>query len=290
MKKSVLLCIMAISMNMANAQESETVITYAAGDFLISILSEGGNQGNAGSLQGATEEQLKKYLPDGTFPLETQVFLVRTKDKNILIDTGHGKNLFKNLQSLGVDESQINVILLTHLHGDHIGGMLRDGKAAFPNAEVYLSQAEHDYWTGLAERGEAAGKALAPYKDRLRLFTPAAPGEASPELLPGIQALAAYGHTPGHTAFLIRSDDSKWLIWGDVAHAMPIQMPCPDVALSFDVNPEQAVNTRKSMLEYAVQHRITVGGMHIPFPAAGKVAKGKEEGYAFSPLCFCEGI
>jgi glyoxylase-like metal-dependent hydrolase (beta-lactamase superfamily II) len=125
----------------------------------------------------------------------------------------------------------------------------------------------------------------------VHLFDPVEIGAASPDLLPGIQAIAAYGHTPGHTAFLIRSSDVKWLIWGDVTHAMPIQMPCPDVALSFDVDSETAIRTRKQALEYAARNNITIGGMHISFPAVGNVKKATEgEGYQFSPICICEGI
>jgi glyoxylase-like metal-dependent hydrolase (beta-lactamase superfamily II) len=280
---------MALAMKGAVAQESETAITYAAGDFRVSTLSEGGRAGQSSLLKGATPEMLQKYLPDGTFPLEVQAFFVRTPDRNILIDAGYGTNLFKNLQSIGIAENQVDVILLTHLHGDHIGGLLRDEKGAFPNAEVYLSQEEYDYWMK-QERGDAARKMLAAYRDKLHLFVPSPIGEESSELFTGIQAVEAYGHTPGHTAFLIRSGASKWLIWGDVTHAMPIQMPCPEVALSFDSSPEQAIQTRKAIFEYAIKHNITVGGMHIPFPAVGNVTAGKEEGYAFTPLCLCEGM
>ncbi|MDR0757795.1 MAG: MBL fold metallo-hydrolase [Tannerella sp.] len=289
MRTLILLSLTVLAMNGAMAQEPATVITYAAGDFRVSTLSEGGRAGQSSLLKGATPEMLQKYLPDGTFPLEVQAFLVRTPDRNILIDAGYGTNLFTNLQSLEITEDQVDVILLTHLHGDHIGGLLRDGKAAFPHAEMYLSQAEHDYWTN-QERGDAARKMLAAYRDRLHLFVPSAIGEAPSELFTGIQAIAAYGHTPGHTAFLFHSGESKWLIWGDVTHAMPIQMPCPDVALSFDTDPELAIRTRKTIFEYVARHKITVGGMHIPFPAVGNVTSGKEEGYAFTPLCLCEGI
>jgi glyoxylase-like metal-dependent hydrolase (beta-lactamase superfamily II) len=291
MKTVIAIIAMVLVMSQSIAQKSENVITFRAGDFTVSLLSEGGGQGSGNMLKGATPEQLKKYLPDGTFLLETQVFLVRTPDKNILIDTGHGRNLFKNLQALGLDETQIQVILLTHLHGDHIGGLLRDGKIAFPNAEIYLSNVEYKYWNELGERGAAAQKALEAYKGKVHLFDPVEIGAASPDLLPGIQAIAAYGHTPGHTAFLIRSSEAKWLIWGDVTHAMPIQMPCPDVALSFDVDSENAIQTRKQVLEYAARNNITVGGMHIPFPAAGNVQKATDgAGYRFSPLSTCEGI
>jgi glyoxylase-like metal-dependent hydrolase (beta-lactamase superfamily II) len=280
---------MAFVMNKVDAQEAENVITFRAGDFTVSVLPEGGGQGNGNLLKGATPEQLKKYLPDGTFPIGTQVFLLRTPDKNILIDTGYGKNLFKNLQTLGLDETKIQVILLTHLHGDHIGGLLRDGKIAFPQAEIYLSKAEYKYWNEAGERGAAARKALEAYKDKVHLFEPAELGAESPELLPGVRAIAAYGHTPGHTAFFL--PEAKWLIWGDLTHAMPIQMPCPDVALTFDVDSEKAVQTRKQVLEYVSLNKITVGGMHVPFPAVGNLEKAaNEEGYRFSPIRLSEGI
>lgn len=286
------LTLMCFLLNVS-AQEPRTVITFQAGKFTVSVLSEGGGQGNSGLLKGASPEQLQKYLPDGTFPLETQVFLVRTPDKNIMIDAGHGKNLFKNLKTLGLDESKIHIILLTHLHGDHIGGMLRDGEAAFPNAEVYIAEKEYDYWLNLGERGAAARKVFDAYKDKIHLFEPVEliePEEEMKELIPGIKAIAAYGHTPGHTAYFIRSDESKWLIWGDLTHAMPIQMPCPEVALSFDVDSEKAIQSRKSFLDYVLKNKITSGGMHVAFPSLGKVSKGKSGAYSFEPICLCEGL
>jgi glyoxylase-like metal-dependent hydrolase (beta-lactamase superfamily II) len=294
MKKNILLIIiMALALNRVNAQEQEqeTVISFHAGDYTVSILSEGGGQSNAGLLKGATPEQLAKYLPDGTFPLQTQVFLVRTPGHNILIDAGYGRKLFDNLKTLALDENSIDVILLTHMHGDHIGGLLRDGKAAFPKAEIYLSKTERDYWNNLGDRGASARTIFEVYQQRLHLFEPAEIGGGDlPEIIKGIRAIAAPGHTPGHTAFLVQSSGVKWLIWGDITHAMPIQMPCPEVALSFDVDPDKAVETRKKILEYTLKNNITAGGMHVPFPAVGKLTAGKDEGYDFSPICICEGI
>jgi glyoxylase-like metal-dependent hydrolase (beta-lactamase superfamily II) len=271
------------------AREPQTTVTFQAGDFTVSTLSEGGGQGNTNLLKGATPDQLKKYLPDGTFPLETQVFLVRTPDQNVMIDAGHGRNLFKNLHTLGLDETKINVILLTHMHGDHIGGLLREGVPAFPNAELYLSKKEYDYWMNLGERGASQQKVLKAYKAKLHTFEPGTVDNLGKELLKGITPIAAYGHTPGHTAFYVRSADAKWLIWGDLTHAMPIQIPCPEVALSFDVNPDEAIKARKLLLEFIVKNGVTAGGMHVPFPSVGTL-KTASDGYSYTPKCLCEEI
>jgi glyoxylase-like metal-dependent hydrolase (beta-lactamase superfamily II) len=286
MKNYVLLLIVSVfsfPLGKVVAQDT-TVRTYNVGDFQVSILSEGGQNANSSLLNGTTPEMLRKYLPDGTFPLEIQAFLVRTSDKTVLIDAGVGRNLFKNLHSLATTEEQVDVILLTHMHGDHIGGLLREGKKAFPNADLYLSQVEYDYWTGEKERGADARKVIDAYKDRLHLFIPNELGKDTPNLFPGFQAVAAYGHTPGHTAFLIESGESRLLIWGDTAHAMPVQMPHPEVTLTFDFHPEQAAQTRKSILEYVVKNKIRVAGAHIKFPAIGDITAGKEEGYEFISL------
>ncbi|MDR1739007.1 MAG: MBL fold metallo-hydrolase [Candidatus Symbiothrix sp.] len=287
----IVLILMTALMPLVSAQNEQTVISFRAGDCTVSVLSEGGGQGNAGLLKGATPEQLQKYLPDGAFSLQTQVFLVRTPEQNILIDAGHGKNLFANLQSLALEASQIDVILLTHMHGDHIGGLLRDGKTAFPNAELYIAQAEYDFWNNNGDRGASQRKIFEIYKEKLHLFVPAEIENVAhtPEIVKGISAVAAYGHTPGHTAYQLQSAGEKWLIWGDLTHALPIQMPCPEVALSFDTDTEKAIASRKKLLEYIVGNRITAGGMHVPFPAIGTL-KRQGDGYAFSPICLCEGI
>jgi glyoxylase-like metal-dependent hydrolase (beta-lactamase superfamily II) len=274
----------------ATAQEPQMYITFQAGEFTVSILSEGGRQGNASLLKGATDEQIKKYLPDGSFPLETQVFLVRTPERNILVDAGYGINLFKNLTSLGLSENQIDVILLTHLHGDHIGGLLREGLVAFPNAEVYLSKKEYDYWMNLGERGASQQKALNAYKAKLHIFEPYEPDNQGKEIVSGITPIAAYGHTPGHTAFLVKSEGAKWMIYGDLTHAMPIQMPCPQVAVNFDLDAAEAIKARQKLLDYIFENKMVAGGMHVPFPAMGFITKSKTEGYIYNPICLCEGI
>lgn len=285
----LIICIMTIVAGQSriysqNVNSSETVFTYETGDCRVSVLSDGGHDAEPSLLTGATPEILGKYLPNGSFRLEIQAFLIRFPDKNVLIDAGTGKNLSKNLQTLGVPEDRIQIILLTHAHGDHIGGLLRDGKKAFPQAELYISQAEYDYWLGAKERGNNVRKVFDAYKDKLHLFVPAEPENEIPDLIPGIKPVAAYGHTPGHTAFLLESAGKKLLIWGDIAHAMEVQMPRPEVALTFDSDPKQAIQTRKKILEYVSKNKITVAGAHIQLPATGNISTGKVEGYEFVPL------
>jgi glyoxylase-like metal-dependent hydrolase (beta-lactamase superfamily II) len=176
---------------------------------------------------------------------------------------------------------------MTHLHGDHIGGLLRDGKPAFPNADLYLSQAEYDYWIN-NEQNQARNVLIA-YKDKVKLFVPEELGSKKANLFPGFQGITAYGHTPGHTAYLIESNESKLLIWGDIAHVMAIQIPIPEVAVTYDSDAKQAIEYRKKILDYVSKNKIPVGGMHIIFPAIGNI-KSAQEGYEFTPFCECLGF
>ncbi|MDR1919166.1 MAG: MBL fold metallo-hydrolase [Tannerellaceae bacterium] len=266
-----------------SAQDAASLFTYQLGSFEITLLSESQGQGNQGVLIGATPEMLQKYAPDGTYPMGTSAYFVKTPDMNILVDAGYGRNLFSNLQAIGITPEQVDAVLLTHMHGDHIGGMLREGKPSFPHAEVYLAQPEHDYWAN-ESRGQQAREVIAAYKGRLQLFQPLEIGQQGEPLGPGILGIAAYGHTPGHTVYLLESGSDKLLIWGDLTHAMAIQMPYPQVALTYDVNPQDAIAYRKKILEYVEQNRIPVAGMHIAYPGIGSITKGETPGgYTFTP-------
>jgi glyoxylase-like metal-dependent hydrolase (beta-lactamase superfamily II) len=295
------------------AQDARDIITFEYGSLQVSVLSEGQNKGNTSTLIGATPDQQKRYTPDGSYPSATNVFLVRAEGgPTVLIDAGYGRKLFDNLKSLGVQPEQVNAVLLTHMHGDHIGGLLRDGKAAFPSANLLLSKAEHDYWTSKAKmdaapanrRGGfvAAQKAIEAYKNRLVLFAPSevdASTSCDSAMLEEvvmyaqpnthIKAIASYGHTPGHTSYLLESGDARLLVWGDLTHAMAIQVPCPEVAMTYDVNPKQAIAARKKIFDYLVHNKIAAGGMHVAYPAVGKLKVGKDGAREWEVICDCEG-
>jgi glyoxylase-like metal-dependent hydrolase (beta-lactamase superfamily II) len=167
------------------------------------------------------------------------------------------------------------------MHGDHIGGMLRNGQVAFPKAMIYINQREYDYWS--KSNNQLAQNVLNAYKDKLKLFD-LEKGEPQENIFPDILAMAAYGHTPGHTMYLLGSGKEQLLVWGDLAHAMAIQMPCPQVAVTYDIDPKQAVESRLAVLKYVTKHHIPVAGMHVAYPAIGTVAANGKGGYVFTPV------
>lgn len=278
----VSLCLMLISANFVKAQDN--VITFKVGLFSVTLLSEGQGEGNPGILKGATDEMLKNSMPGGTYPNATNVFLVETGTKTVLFDAGYGRNLFANLLQHGKDAASIDAIVLTHMHGDHIGGLLNsNGEKTFPSAEMYIPKPEYDHWMSDAVQGGAqARNVINAYKDKLHLFTPSEVENAQ-EVLPGIRSVAAYGHTPGHTGYMVESNGEKMFIWGDLVHAMAIQIPYPEVAVSFDTDTEQAIAYRQKLLQYMAENKIRVAGMHIPFPAIGDIKKNSLRGYDFTP-------
>ena len=264
------------------AQETSNIFSNMIGDCEVILLSDGQSQGKAGILIGAEATMLEEYVPDGTFPNACNAFLVKTPEKNILIDTGTGAKLFENLAAIDVDPSQIDAILITHMHGDHIGGLLNDGQAMFLNADIYLAREEYYYWAN-NKAADLARTVIGAYQEQLKLFDTSSFNGEMNKIIPSVTAIAAHGHTPGHTMYMITSDGQQLLFWGDLTHAMAIQMPYPEVAVTYDVNPEQAVETRIKVLDYIAKQNIPVAGMHIPFPAMGTI-KSEGTGYVFEKI------
>lgn len=263
------------------AAESDGIFSYRAGQFEIHMLVETERPGNTGVLVGASDALVKRYIPAAGFKSSTNTFLIKAPGRNIVVDTGFGQAIFDKIRKLGVTPEQVDTVLLTHMHGDHIGGLQKDNAALFPKAKLYLAAKEKDYWTGEnVNRGAVA--ALAAYGSRVETFEPAALGATLRELLPGIFPIATYGHTPGHTSFLVESGGARFIVWGDLMHVGLVQFPSPDISVTYDSDPNAAAASRKSILDYAAKNSIPIGGMHLAYPAVGTV-EISGSGYRFVP-------
>jgi glyoxylase-like metal-dependent hydrolase (beta-lactamase superfamily II) len=256
----------------------DNIFAWKCGDIEVWTLVESRGNGNP-SILVKGDDAVKKYLPGGTYQSETNVFLVKSGGKTIVIDTGFGRTIFDSMKALGVSPDKVDTVLLTHTHGDHIGGLSTgDGKARFPNAELLLSERELDW----SRSNNATQTALAPYIKRIKTFKPAVietyTEAANPELAPGIRPVAAFGHTPGHSAFMLESKGQKLLVWGDLMHVQDVQFPEPGISVTYDSDGAAAAKIRKQLLEYAALNKIPIAGMHLRYPAIGFVEK-QGEGY-----------
>ena len=281
------LCLLTAMLGVSGlwAQGPSQKSAYTMGNFEVTLLSEGQREGQTNILVGASEAMLNQCIPTGKYPSAVNAFLIRTPEGWVLVDTGFGRNVMTEMAALGVEPTDITAVLLTHMHGDHIGGMLREDAKAFPNAKVYMAQEENDYWMAAGSNGAAQQKVLAAYEADLVLFSAQGieAGEDNPEIIPGIFGILAPGHTPGHSMFLVESMGQKMLIWGDLTHVMAIQMAYPEVAVTYDSHKDIAIASRYEVLAYVSQHKIPVAGMHIPFPGMGTIEALGMGRYAFVP-------
>ena len=244
----------------------------------------------------------RRYVPEAPQGLQTAVnaYLVQVGGRRVLVDTGAADcfgaglgQVLGNLQAAGIAPAQVDDVLLTHAHPDHLCGVLgADGARAFPNATLWLDDTELAYWQGPEAEPRTppalrfivaqARRALAPYQTagKLRSFKP---GDALPA---GIQALASPGHTPGHTSFLIDGGDAqKLLVWGDVVHYHVVQFARPAASFEPDVDRTRAIASRRQLLAQAARQGWWVAGAHLPFPGLGHV-RTEGAGYAWVPAEF----
>ncbi|MBP6802020.1 MAG: MBL fold metallo-hydrolase [Zoogloea sp.] len=276
----------------------------AVGEVEVTALYDGFIDLDTKILSNASPAEVQRLLARmflGGQKVQTAVnaFLVNAGGKLILVDAGAAKAfgptlgyIGDNLKAAGYSPEQVDVVLLTHLHADHAAGLLgADGKPLFPNAQVRVAQADHDFW--LSE--EIAAKAPDGFKPFFKLARDAAapyqaagrwkPFAGEVEVAPSITAVDAHGHTPGHTAYLIESKGQRLLIVGDAVHSHAVQFARPEVAIEFDSDKKKAVAARKKLFARAAKEKLALAGMHLPFPGLGHVrAEGK--GYAWVPVEF----
>jgi glyoxylase-like metal-dependent hydrolase (beta-lactamase superfamily II) len=275
------------------------------GQFEITALYDGAIELDTKLLKNVKTTDLDRLLARmfvGNPKIQTAVntYLINTGKNLVLVDTGAAK-LFgpslgfvvENMKASGYDPAQVDTVIITHLHPDHMGG-LNDGggQPLFTNANILVSQADNDFW--LSEKvADAAPEAMEPFFKMAR--DSAAPYLTSGKwatftdgsmLVPGIQAVKANGHTPGHTAYAVQSDGQKLLIWGDLVHAHAVQFARPSVSIEFDVDQKQAIATRRNIMLMAASNKFLVAGMHLPFPGIGHVRSEGKGSYSWVPIEF----
>jgi len=267
----------------ANGYADDGIYTFKVGQYEVYILVESERDGNTGILVGADEAVLKRYIPAEGFKHTANAVLIKAPKQNILIDTGTGMGgiIVEKIKKLGVQPENIDAVLITHLHGDHFGSLQKDGAAVFSKAKVYLSAKELEYFTK-TQVNQGAVAALAPYGSRVTTFEPGELGKKLKEIVPGISPIAAYGHTPGHTLYLIENGKDKLLIIGDLLHIALVQFPVPEISATYDMDQKTAASVRRQVLDYAAKNKIPVAGMHIVYPGTGSVSV-EGSGFKFTP-------
>lgn len=274
------------------------------GDFEITPLSDGTADLPMDQLLKQKAETTRATL-DKSFlklPLETSTnaFLVNTGSKLVLVDTGAGAffgptlgKLLNNLKASGYKPEQVDEIYITHFHPDHVGGLSSDGKRVFPNAVLRAGKADADFWLNPANEAKApadkknfftaAQASVNPYVQAGKFKTIDADGE----LVTGITALAAPGHTPGHTIYLVQSRGQKLLLIGDLIHVAAVQMDSPQVTIGFDSDEKTAAASRKKNFDQAAKEGELVAGAHLQFPGLGHLqVQGK--GYRWVPVNYTQ--
>jgi glyoxylase-like metal-dependent hydrolase (beta-lactamase superfamily II) len=272
---------------------------FMLGRFEVTILSDGHRivpepQSIFGTDQSVeTVEALlaENYLPTGRMQFTFAPTLVNTGDELVLFDTGNGEGgreggvgqMLGNLRASGYEPDQVSVVVLTHLHPDHIGGLMEAGAPAFPNARYVTGQVEYDFWTSTDRVGTPAEglhqsimASVAPMAEQMSFV-----GDGDTPVS-GITAMAAFGHTPGHMVYRIDSDGRSLVLIADTANHFVLSLQRPDWEVRFDADKAAAAQTRKDVLGMIAADRLAFVGYHMPFPSVGFL-EPLDDGFRFIP-------
>lgn len=247
---------------------------------------------------GEIDQQLKKNFQSEPVELSINAYLIKDGKELILVDAGTAGNygpslghLTESLEHAGYKPEQVTAVLITHIHIDHTGGLINGEQLAFPNATIYISKPEVDFWFGAENRKNApeslknyfiqAEASVGPYlkAGKVKTFT------YGKELFDGLTPVATPGHTPGHTCYMLESKHQKMMFLGDIMHSAEVQFPDPAVTIVYDVDQAVAAKQRKQVFADAAAGKYWIAGDHLSFPGIGHL---RREGgaYVFVPANF----
>lgn len=271
------------------------------GDVEVTALLDGVIDLQPGKLLTNTKPQdvnkaLGRNFLGETVPTSVNAYLINTGTSLVLVDAGAATlfgpgldQLHANLKASGYQPEQVDVVVVTHMHGDHIGGLLQAGKIAFPNATVMADKHDADFWLSAENLAKAPEEMKRFFQGAQLTFGPyTAAGklktfEGDTEIVPGVKAVVTHGHTPGHAIYQVESKGQKLVLWGDLMHVAAVQFPRPEVTIAFDTDSKAAAAQRKKAFADAAKGGYWVASAHLPFPGIGHLrAEGK--GYVFVPV------
>jgi glyoxylase-like metal-dependent hydrolase (beta-lactamase superfamily II) len=242
------------------------------------------------------DADLKKSFLSKEVETSVDSFLINTGTKLVLVDTGMGNgmmpttgHLIEHLKAAGYTPEQVDAIAITHMHGDHIGGLVANGKPVFPNATLYIDQADLDFWLNkknaeaaddmMKKMFELAQIAVEPYKKAGKLR----PIKDGMEIVPGVHSRAAHGHTPGHETYVVESKGQTLILLGDIIHVGSVQFEKPTARMGFDSDLASAEKVRIATFKEASKNGFLIAAAHLPFPGVGHLRADKK-GFVFVPL------
>jgi glyoxylase-like metal-dependent hydrolase (beta-lactamase superfamily II) len=285
------LLLLAAQASLRAADQAPGFYRATLGEFTLTALSDGVAPRDVTAILSdadtARKELRASHLGD-TLPLSINVYLIDTGEHRILVDTGAGElfgatsgHLLASLAAAGYKPEQIDTILLTHIHGDHSGGLSIGGKRLFTNAVVYADRHEVEQSIGMAAPKATVG----PYVDAGRMrYLP-----EGGEVLPGITARPVPGHTAGHTAYLVESKGRRMLFWGDTVHVAEVQLAHPAITIAYDARQPQAAAERRKLFEEVAASGVLVASPHFSFPGMGHLRKDGES-FRWIPLAYNDRV
>ncbi len=268
-----------------------TARSFALGDFTVTTLLDG-SLPRDGAKEifggGASDEEFARVSAENFIPDDMAQFfftptLVNTGSEMVLFDTGLGKGgIQAALADAGVTPDQIDVVVITHMHPDHIGGMTTNDAPTFPNARYVTASNEYDFWAA-QEAGNRVGDLVAakvtPLADKMTFI------EDGGDVASGITAMSAFGHTPGHTVYHLESNGRRLILTADLANHYVWSFAHPEWEVRFDMDKAAATAARRNVLGLLAADKVPMIGYHMPFPAAGFV-ETRGEGFRFVPVSY----